>query len=237
MLIYLVGTSRSGSTWLHERFVEHPQIAQPDFHNDGNTKSSYLWKKDINFIRRLVKEYQQLYSGEFSSDLTDGSGYIPQENILELKKAFPKAKLIYCVRNPIKIFWSHAHFISNVDIDLDVLKRFKDFPDNYYENTRHDLNITQWEEIFERKIYKFYFTDIRDNPQQVLDGLADYIGVKPWIVEDKKLKKIVNFSPATIKTSIPDDCLAWMNETQKSNIDWCEEYFKKDFSHWRLGQD
>ncbi|MBF0192968.1 MAG: sulfotransferase [Magnetococcales bacterium] len=237
MLIYFVGTSRSGSTWLYERFVEHPQILQPEFHADGNNKSSNFWKKDINFIRRLVKDFKLFFKGEFNSDITDGSGYIAKENILELKKAFPDAKLIYCVRNPIKIFWSHVHFVSSGDVNLEVLKSFKESPDNYYENTRHDLNITRWEEIFEQKIYKFFFTDIRDNPQQVLDGLANYIGVKPWQVEDTKLKEKINVSNASKNNSIPEDCLAWMNENQKSNIDWCENYFKKDFTHWRQGQE
>ncbi|MBF0383990.1 MAG: sulfotransferase [Magnetococcales bacterium] len=237
MLIYMVGTSRSGSTWLYNRFVEHPQITQPDFHADGNNKSSSFWKRDINFIRRLIKDYKLLCSGEFNSDLTDGSGYIPEENILELKKAFPQAKLIYCVRNPIKIFWSHVNFISSQNMSLEVLKMFKDSPDNYYDNTRHDLNITRWEKIFEREIYKYFFTDIRDNPQKVLDGLADYIGVEPWQIEDKKLKEKVNISKASIENKIPDEYLEWMNNNQKSNIEWCENYFKKDLSHWRLGQE
>ncbi len=174
-----IGTSRSASTWIYECLREHPQICmsrpkETQFFNRNYEKElKWYYKRFQNCSSSLIK-------GEYSP------GYFASlETPLLIKKHFPDAKLILCLRNPIERAYSH-YFLSKIKRKIPPVSFEQILNNPYYKQYRERLikpgfyysHLTYWLKIFPRdQILILFYEDIKANPLKFIQNTYQFLDV------------------------------------------------------------
>ncbi|HLD97900.1 MAG TPA: sulfotransferase [Candidatus Nanoarchaeia archaeon] len=201
-----IGAARSGTTWIAECLMEHPEIFFPytkelnyfSKTRANNTKSEYEIR-GINGYFELFKNSKGKKKGEFSTYYL----YDPDASKI-IKKYFPNIKLIVSLREPV----SRAYSDWN-NIKLSDLKEKEDFEqaffrkkkendlDNYMERGMYYKHLKVYFDLFPRKnIHVIIYEDINKNPEKVVKELYRFLGVNPNF-KPKSLHEKVNPQQAT----------------------------------------
>ena len=103
MLHFLgIGAQKSGTSWLYEVLRRHPEVRFP------GVKEVHFWDQQ----RHLGLDwYRGLFAGNDprrAGEITPAYAILPAAVIAEVHAAFPAARLIYLIRNPIQRAWSSA---------------------------------------------------------------------------------------------------------------------------------
>jgi hypothetical protein len=112
----VIGGQRCGSTYIHDRLCEHPNIVPP-------------LTKEINFFSIAYRRGEDWYRGFFSKEAEDDPGRTNGNRMItgeasgyvfhplappRIAKHLPDAKLILLLRNPVKRAYSHYQHMRRV---------------------------------------------------------------------------------------------------------------------------
>ncbi len=150
-----LGMAKSGTTWVHEMLLQHPQVARcmarrdikfcypSEIAKDLKEKTS-VEIKEIQYWNGLyypfehkikhLKGYTQLFSntvpGQIIGEITNNYLYYLQDQriINVFWASMPDVKLFVCLRNPVDRYISH-HFFQN---DIGQILRDKGMDQGYY---------------------------------------------------------------------------------------------------------
>lgn len=174
-----VGAPRCGTTWLYRCLQEHPDVCMPspkevhffsDFMPFTTTHSLMGWEWYESKFNHCQKN--QL-CGEFSPS------YLYDNNAAQrIKDAFPQAKIIIQLRNPIDAIFSyylHAKCTFTVE---DTFEKFLD-KNEYFKNIyKYDEQIRRYQELFSKdQLLYLQYEDIEDKPDQVFDSVCQFLGI------------------------------------------------------------
>ncbi|MBL4652579.1 MAG: sulfotransferase domain-containing protein [Flavobacteriales bacterium] len=178
-----IGAAKSGSSWLNNILLQHPQIEIPT-------------RKELTFFNRLdisgivnknfdnkLDYYLQFW--DFNLDKTRGE-FSPQylsdvEAPKRIKEHFPNAKLIVILRNPVHRALSHLeydqHFNAVISKEIAVEDAFKKH--NYLLTAGLYANhLKRWFDVFAKEQIKIIiFEEAVENPKQASTDLFKFLGV------------------------------------------------------------
>ncbi len=167
-----VGPQRTASSWLHEVLSEHPQIGLPEgvketmFFDLHYAKGMdwYLWhfrNRDLRLIR-----------GEI------GPTYFDCPDVARrIAIAFPQAKIIINVRNPIEQSYSlFRHHRSKGRVGPDFYQAAQKIP-RILSAAHYEKHCAPWEQLFPDQLMYVIQDDIKVRPQSVLDNVTDFLGL------------------------------------------------------------
>jgi hypothetical protein len=255
-----IGASRAGSTWLWRMLQKHPQVTFPVWGPNAapgggpaySRKSGWFWNNTSSYWKDnhwgkikprailTLDEYRKWYDktnpGKIKVDITEGAAYIPESRIKVIQQAYPDAKIVYCIRNPITTIWSHMTFSGQTNVPVN--KFLKQRGGNYRKNVDYVKNLKTWKRYFpEERIKIYFFNLVRDNPAWILETLCIFLGIdeKIWKkIPKSELNTKVNSSK---KNKLPEGTKTALVETYKNTIHGMEDYFVRDFSHWLEGNE
>ncbi len=102
-----IGTGRSASTWIYECLREHSQICM------SQPKETRFFNRNYEKgLKWYYKRFQNCSSFSIKGEYSPGY-LVSLETPLLIKKHFPDAKLILCLRNPTERAYSH-YFLSKI---------------------------------------------------------------------------------------------------------------------------
>lgn len=208
-----VGAPKSGSTWLGECFIEHPQICFPtkkelNFFNDWTTPlvdSSYpngvAW-----YLKQFTDYVDGQVVGEFSpSYLADANAYS------RIKKYFPETKIIFILRNPVDMIYSY-YWYRKTSIKWKVPERFEYLLEAKSKNN-FDISLgfgeyykyvkNYYEDFPKKNILVCLYDDLQENPKLLLENIFEFLGVEKSF-EPKVLHRIVNKGRVTSSEFLKD---------------------------------
>src|SRR6266702_5554974 len=213
----VAGAQKSGTTALHYFLKKHPQIALPD------QQEMHFFDDEEIFSRQPVVDYELLHRhfrvraglALINRRLLAGEvtpSYLYWEPAMErIHNYNPQIKLIVLLRNPIDrtfAHWNMERFKDREPLDfLDALKeeprriaqpltvesrRFAYVDRGFYsEQLEHVFQFFPREQV---RIVKF--EDFRDRKQETLNGIFEFLGVKPLRGVRDKDRNVVPYERA-----------------------------------------
>jgi hypothetical protein len=176
---------RSGSTWLFENLIQHPEIYIPPM-KEVKYFSNYWNMCDINWYLSCFKKGSNKKKGEVSPSYS----ILPDQMIQTIKNIAPNLRIIIIFRDPIGRMWSHAKHQFRLKESVFA------FCDDVYENIPEEkfiecltntwtiaysdyLSIVRrWMALFPREdIHVNFFDSIIRTPRRLLEELFEHIGV------------------------------------------------------------
>jgi hypothetical protein len=168
-----IGPDKSGSSWLFNALVNHPECFVPP------SKDIYYFDK---YYHRGESWYMDFFSKASQDALAVGEishGYLFDENSpLRIKADFPDMKILTTLRNPVERAVSHYFYLRAgglIDSDLKsaVLKRPGIILSSlYFEPLKRYL------EIFPRdQVYVSFFEQLKSDPRKFAFGIFDFLGI------------------------------------------------------------
>lgn len=242
---FYVGSSRTGSTWLYKQLDSHPDVHMPI------KKPVRFWNMKVfghvdsksSHPNLTLEQYQGLMKSEDGKrvlDMTDGYNVLDTVVISNIKKHYPKAKILFTLRNPVDIYISHQMLHSS-DVEFALSKdRVNDILNNPYSyqnlNGAQSENIERWANYFgNENVYCMFYDFMCKDPLSYICNVSDILGISKdhWeSVSDLNVKvnkrKTSDLPPKEIVNMLYDRFLP--------EIKNLERVLDVDLSDWKNGK-
>ena len=201
-----IGAQKAGTTWLYSNLSKCPNIQFPA------GKEVHFW--DIHYgqgIDWYKNQFLNVPEDTICGDITPAYAILPPQKIKEAYAAFPDAKIIYILRNPIERAWAAALMaLSRAEMTIDEASDqwFIDHFNSQGSMQRGDYLacLQNWLAIYPKKqIMILLYDDISTSSEYVLQNVLQHIGVQynHNILDSKSVKqKIFTGTGATIRPKL-----------------------------------
>jgi hypothetical protein len=180
-----LGPSKSGSTWLHEVLISHPDI--------------YLTEaKDLYFFSRYYDRGLEWYQAQFR-DARNGHDIIGEvcPDYLACPEApdriraclGPDVRLMVTLREPVARAFSGYLYLRKHGLAAGSFQETALTWTDLLDEGRYATHLRRYLRVFDRKsLYVALFDDLEADPQAFLDGITDWLGVSRCPVGADRLK-------------------------------------------------
>ena len=220
-------------------------------HRERGVKCSYFWnkrQKQSRFYRTVdidLEGYKRMYAPRPQTtlcDFTDSNSWITKPEIEEVHAHFPRARITYCIRNPITTIWSHVVKLGVIaptaPLDQIMTRMFDDGSIDgwvFWRNVDYIKNLENWRSTFPaEQIHTYMFSEIARHPHQVLSDIAKHVGFPLHPVRTTHITAKVNKGR---DYGIRQDVLDTLSARFRDDIMMLERLFDMDLSHWHEGKD
>ncbi len=135
-----------------------------------------------------------------TGDLTPRHAILAEEDVLRMHKVAPKAKLIYCLRDPIEQTWSHWRMSVKVNkLDISTAQNVEQLeafikPKPVLQHVKYLENSRKFEKVFQTKVEHFFYDDLKTDPKSYFKKILSFIEPhKSWDLSR------VNFNAQNLK--------------------------------------
>jgi len=185
-----IGVAKGGTTTLFHWLKQHPSIWVPPH------KEIHFFDRDNNWQRGIkwyISQFDDAADYEVIGDISPGYFEKTEVVIPRIKALFGKnlPKIILFLRDPVERAYSYwnfrccyygetKHFDELVD---EYLSRNREFSEtstfDYFSDGFYYDRLIKWCDIFGRERMNIILTDeLRDSPEDVLDELCSFLGVR-----------------------------------------------------------
>lgn len=227
----VVGTPRSGTTWLHNQLQEHPDICvsrQKELHFFTKTEMFWhahrLYGAEITDKQRKEKLTWDMYRQQFNHCTPFqkrgevGTLYLYDPDLpQQLIKRYPNIKLLAVLRHPIERLYSHymsAYYkkLYNLPSFENTIHRYPDFVDQscYAKHIQHFLQVFPKEQLG-----LFFYSDLQKDSAAFIQQVYAFLGVRP--ITPPKANEYTNtrFEKKASSQTTLLRALLWRNPTTK----------------------
>lgn len=169
------GTSRCGSTWMHDALGEHPAIAVPE--EDPVNFFDVRYHRGFDWYREVLPDPAD---GVLVGDTSPGymkSIHAPER----IAEAVPDVKIVFSVRNPIdRAFsdWWHEKSFGNLNWDFEGCLHHHPAYDMLVAPGFYDAHIERFEQHFDDdQIKVVFFDDFKEDNLAYIRGIYSFLGV------------------------------------------------------------
>ena len=202
-----VGPSKSGSTWLHEVLIGHPEV--------------YLSQaKDLYFFNRYYDRGPGWYRAQFRGAQREhkiiGEVCPDYLSCAEAPERIhtclgPDVRLMVTLREPIsRAFSSYLYLAKHGEAAATFRDTTKTAPE-LLEEGRYATHLRSYLRYYGREsLYVGLFDDLQADPQAFLDGVTDWLGVAR-----------LQLSPAQLEAQLPASKARWLPLAMAAKS-WCQ---------------
>ena len=169
-----VGPSKSGSTWLHEVLIEHPQV--------------YLSQaKDLYFFNRYYDRGPGWYRAQFGDATRDRKiigeicpDYLSYPQAPERIHAClgPDIKLMVTLREPVSRAFSGYLYLRKHGLAAPTFRETTTIAPELVDEGRYATHLRGYLQYFKQeRLHVALFDDLQDDPQGFLDATTDWLGI------------------------------------------------------------
>lgn len=176
----VIGAPRSGTTWIHDNLVRHPQVYVP------RVKEVHFFDKDYD---KGIDYYESFFSrsngapavGETTPAYLHGA-YSSRDIPILIRRHLPNVKLIASLRNPIERaysrYWdSKARWAKNAPLSFE--EKLKDRPEFIQEGFYANQLTRYYDNFPKEQILVLLYDDLVATPVQFMSKIYAFIGVDP----------------------------------------------------------
>jgi hypothetical protein len=244
----VAGAQKSGTTALHYFLKRHPQIALPDrqemhFFDDDEIFSGPV---DYELLHRHFRELPvRLLPVRLGLAGEVTPSYLYWKPAMERIRDYnPQIKLVVLLRNPVDRAFAHWNMQRFKDREpLDFLDALKEEPRRIAQPLRiESRRFAYVDRGFYSgqldRVFKFFpreqvrivkFEDFRDRKQETLDGIFEFLGVKPLRRVRDKDRNIVPYERA-----MTTEERKYLSGVFAAEITTLEQMLGWDCSDWKL---
>jgi hypothetical protein len=248
----VAGAQKSGTTALHYFLRKHPQIALPvrqelHFFDDDDIFSRPV---DYDLLHRHFRPVARSTLLRFATARQAIAGEVTP-SYLYWKPAMERiwnynrqVKLVILLRNPVDRAFAHWNMQRFKDREpLDFLDALKEEPrritqpltieSRRFAYVDRGFYCGQLERVFKffprEQMHIVKFEDFRDRKQETLDGIFEFLGVKPLLRVRDKDRNIVPYE----RTMTPQE-RKYLSDVFSAEITKLEQMLGWDCSDWKL---
>jgi hypothetical protein len=192
----VVGAPRCGTTALNFYLAQHPEIAM------ATPKETHFF--DRNFDRG-IDWYSARFRRTNATRLLGEATPLYMSNFVALDRlcqAFPQARIVAILRDPIARANSHFHYRVARGLDsgtlADAIRRELEGPADsfpYLKIGRYAEQIAELDRLFGRDhLHLAWQTELLQSPQEVVNGIVSFLGLTPF--ENMQVRPQVNAADA-----------------------------------------
>lgn len=195
-LFILAGMPRTATTFLYQRFQEHPAIFCP-------------YRKETNFFSVNYQNGSDWYRGLYT-DMADGQVgadvspvYFLDERAIDRILSFgPDTPVVLGVRRASD--WALSWYTQVLSSHVGTKPSFEEFVTGYklrisggeiWQDFRNGFvrrMIERYVDSFGDRLLLYHFRALRDDPLGLINGIEDFVGVQRHFSEDNLKNEIVN---------------------------------------------
>ncbi len=249
---FIIGAAKCGTTSLYDYLIQHPQIIPASqkeiFFFDGYFDMGILWYKAY-FSTYLEKYFKKILQ---KKDLITGEAnpnYIFHPLVPKrIFNAFPNAKLIIILRNPVDRAYSDYNMrvrmndenLSFEDSLKDEKRRVMGEREKIYKNENYfSYNLTtysyldrgiyieqikDWMNLFSKKQMLILRTeDLDENPNKILKQTFEFLGISNFKIKNMKRKNVGKYKEMNSNTR------KWLIEYFKPHNERLYKYLGRNF--------
>jgi hypothetical protein len=170
-----LGPSKSGSTWLHEVLIEHPEIyftAAKDLY----FFSRYYEDRDLAWYSAQFRDARPEHKiiGEFSPDYLA----CPQAPARILDGLGPDIRLMVTLREPAARAFSSYLYLNRHGLAGATFRDTTRSSPDLIDQSRYATHLRRYLRSFDRKAFHIaIFDDLEADPQAFLDDVTGWLGV------------------------------------------------------------
>lgn len=173
-----IGVRRGGTSWIQQCLAEHPQICVAK-------KKELAFLNDPNQYQHGVEAYKAWFpeckKGQIRGEYTPG--YLASEDAIHMiKKWFPEAKLLVCLRNPVER--AYSNYLAHKTTEKTRAKTFEQAIKDpalkpYYIDTGfYYTQLKKWLAVHPKeKFLILIHDDIAKDPLKFIQGIYRFLGV------------------------------------------------------------
>lgn len=173
-----IGAARSGSTWLHQTLINHPDIYIPPAKDTQYflEPRSYSLKWYLNFFRNA--QPHQICGEICHRYLTNPHA------ARDIAKTLPQVKILVCLRNPVERTISAYKYGAEMGLHNKTFAQFSRDPQALVPSHYTDHLKPYFAHFPREQIHISFYDDLRDNPSLFLASIFQFLGVSPYIGYD-----------------------------------------------------
>lgn len=236
------GAQKSGTTALHYFLSKHPQIALPDRQEMHFFDDEGIFSKQPIDYELLHRHFGPVGHGQKAGEITPSYSYWAP-SIERIREYNPPIKLILLLRNPIDRAFAHWNMQRFKDREpLDFLDAIKEEPRriaqpltiesrrfSYLDRGFYSGQLERLFNFFPREQVKLVrFEDFRDQKQEALDAIFDFLDVKRIPAGRDKDRNVVPYERAMT----PEE-RNYLLEVFSAEIGKLEQMLGWDLAEWR----
>lgn len=179
-----IGPGKTGSTWLHEVLIRHPQIYMTE-------------AKDLYFFDRYFDRGMEWYLAEFKDARPEDKvvGEVCQHYLFSaeapqrISECLPDVRLMATLREPAARAYSSYLYQSKHGAVTGTFREALDSRPGILNSSRYASHLKRYLQYFDRsQIYVGLFDDLSKNPQGFIDPLLSWLEVEPMTLDEELVK-------------------------------------------------
>ncbi|HEV2451531.1 MAG TPA: sulfotransferase [Streptosporangiaceae bacterium] len=180
-----IGPSKTGSTWLHEVLISHPEIY-------------FTHAKDLYFFSRYYERGLDWYATQFA-------GVEPQHKVIgEVSPDYlacpeaperildclgPDVRMMVTLREPASRAFSSYLYLSKHGLAAATFRDTARTSPDLIDEGRYATHLRRYLRNFDRKaLHIAVFDDLEDGPQAFLDEVTDWLNIERHAISPEQLE-------------------------------------------------
>lgn len=215
----ILGAMKCGTTSLHDYLNFHPEISMSHPKELNFFTEHQRWELGVEWYKSNFKEPGQVM-GESSPNYTRHPLFpgVPEK----MHATMPDAKLIYCVRDPVRRIVSH--YVHDYSIGLQsrpFAEAVLDEKEAYLWASRYHYQLEQYLAYYPASQIKIVvLEDIKEKPQETLRDVFEFLDVDPSYQDARFCASSGTMPPA--KTRRRNPLKSWMRRNNVRGMYWLE---------------
>jgi len=245
--VFVVGAQRCGTTYLHHLLDRHPEIEmarpvrpEPKFFLD-----------DARYARGLAHYDAAYFTGKPGAKVRGekGTSYLESDAAAtRIARAFPKARIVVLVRDPVARAVSHWRFSVENGVETLPLEealrreperrdafdrsRFSVSPFAYLRRGRYADDLARWDARFPRPQIRVLVSESFQGSAAALKALYEWLGVDPGFRPEGIATPVNESRPAPGDEALSPQAAAWLKDHFAEPNRRLAEAFGLDLSAW-----
>jgi hypothetical protein len=180
-----IGVEKAATYWIADCLREHPEVCFSDkkelaFFNEFD--QHFLTVRNPRYSRGIEwykKHFKDCEKGKIKGEFTPTYLY-SEETAKRIKKYFPEAKLILCLRNPVdRAFSQYLHDRSTGVIKNISFEEALAASDSYIEKGKYYKYLRLYLKHFKKnQILVLLTDDIKKDPKKTIKKIYKFVGIK-----------------------------------------------------------
>lgn len=176
-ILICIGAQKAGTTWLYKCLREHPMITSTldkelhYFSNQINSYSTNEYIRKLNDTNPGKKLFECSTSYLSSPDAANN-----------IKKRFPKAKIVAILRNPNDRLISHMNHLRSKGWSNcgDVKECVKNYPE-IIENGLYGKHLFRYFKLFPKEnVLVIFYEELENNPEKVFNRVCEHYDLEKY---------------------------------------------------------
>jgi hypothetical protein len=220
--LVILGAMKSGTTSLHEYLSYHPEVFMSRRKELNFFVEHQEWRKGAGWYASHFEGSEGFkVRGESSPNYTRYPLFpgVPER----MHALLPEAKLIYCVRDPVRRFLSHyLHSYSLGAENRSLEEVFEDLPATpYLLCSRYSFQLEQFLAFYPHEQIKVVvLEELQSRPQETLREVFTFLGVDPSYEDSRFAVPSRTMPSVTVRRRGP--LKRWLVKHNKRGVYWIE---------------